>query len=1290
MTSFPKYHLKAYLLVSTILCLGYFYFEISIRVQDNHLREIEPMMEESLDRAVSLFNQFHDEFLDRTTRLYNEAELHIENGQNRDYIHSQISQYDFWGISIYKNNSRWLWDGFNLSQPPFSLSSDENENEVSTSILKRNNVVYLFGQTTFTIDDDNYDLLTAQKLEQSTNLPFNEGVEFSLSNLPELQQRYPVTFNFFNPLPENVPFRTFSTSSSDSAGTVYADPDDAENFRRIYTENISHWRGLFYFGFFLILFAGIFLVSAYKRGLLYFVIQSAAILTLWIAVFQFGLVSYWVELYLSWSGDSSGQTVLQLASYLLNALFLLQLFFICYNFFREYVVSQKNEHHFKTLFLALLYGGIAVILLLFFVFSTQTVLVDTSISLLDLELAPDKHTFLFYISAGLFFTAISGIIITIGHFLFVSEQDKASLIVVPSLFSFITIYYLADVALSLQLFVGWSFMLCLILFSLFLLMIHSIQKYRTHFHTMSGFRKLMLGVFIASSSLYVIIWSSTQSRLDSNLLERAVTFANEETTDSREILLHLLADLEQNLLFLSQEDIEQRVGIVQNQFQRAIQSSIRSDWRNHSFDIQLLRPDGEIIDDYSTNLNAPGWASLVNINLMSRAYRGERIRRETNRPVIWDRPTGLTESYVSFYRGWIPIYDEAQTSNIIAWIFGAVYVERPDYNKPIRAVLAAATSDDWKQSYYLAEFLGDKVTRTGMMGIYNNQPEYNRLPRREAEIAAQDSIAFITNITAQGTFREVLMNNGNRHIVKASTPIPGFNQHLFSYFRLHIVLVFFGLFLFSLFTISGFKAFSLFGQSRKFQHRLLDGLILATLLFLTVLIFATQYAVNNQNEKNIQRELIQKINNLDESIRRETDFQNGGLADLRLAEFTSPLNADAIFYIGPVASESTTPQIFQQNLMSRTMPFPAYNFLYERERRHYITEAELGGERLLIGYKALLNEENEPVGAIAIPTFLQSPVYREQLLETTSYLFGVYLAIFGLFILGSVFLSNRLTKPLQLIQNGLNKISRGDLKTQVEVTSQDEIGSLAQAYNEMVSRLDEARRELVRAEREAAWKEMAQQVAHEIKNPLTPMKLNLQHLQRQLESNPKRVMDLKPVIEKTAANIIEQIESLNKIASDFSKFAKPVSQPSETVDLSSLLSSVTELYQHDQAVTISLYKPGQPVAVEGVPDELRRVFINIVKNGIEASPNGHAEIDISLNNPGSHALIEIHDRGQGITAEDAERIFVPNFSTKSSGTGLGLAITKKIIEAHHGDIRFESTPGHGTSFFIKLPLSNHR
>ncbi|MEX0905034.1 MAG: HAMP domain-containing sensor histidine kinase [Balneolaceae bacterium] len=1281
------YPLHIALAVFILLCAVYGYFELRELSPSHADIDLNRLMESSLNDAEELMEQIHEQFVRSSEEVQEEVQNLLLSNQNRNYIYTQIQDYDFWGLTIYREDDRWLWDGFSLTPSPFSTIEDSGI--IRTSVLKRNNVVFLLGQTTFTVNDSEYNLLTARKLEQTTNLPFTENVVFDLSDDPAFKNQYPVNFNFFNPAPENIYYRKIATTTSDSAGIVYATPDDMEIYQSIHIDQVSRIRALFHLLLFISFFVLFIIWSATKKNLHSFFLQTGLILLFWIILFQSGLIDYWISQFSLLVGITDMATAFNLTSYLLNALFLMLFFFSFYSFLRKKSTSERNEFHFRTFFLAILYGALNVFLLLFFVFSTQEVLTESNIPLLDLELAPDIHSFLFYLASCIFFTAVSGMILTVGHFLFVSEQDKTIVIGVTSLFSFITISYLTDLFLNLNFFVNWIFILCFFLFLLFLLISHTLHKYPGQLNYMSGFRKMMLGVFIASSATYVIIWNAADARMDRELLERAVSFSNEETTNTRDILRTLLNELEQRLNLLSDEDIENRQDIVQTQFQRAIQSSIRPEWRNLSFDIQLLTPSGEPISDYSTNLDSPGWTALFDINMMIRSHRGEQIRQETNRPVIWERPTSLAESYVSFYRGWIPIYGEAGSNHIVAWIFGAVYLERPDYNKPMRAVLGAATSDDWKQSFYLAEFLGSQVTRSSMLGIYSNQPEYNRLPVREAEIAQTDSIAFITNFTAQGTFREVLMKSDERRVIKASTPVPGFNQHLFSFFRLHIVLVFFGLFVFSVLAMSGLSAFSLFGQSRKFQYRLLDGLTLATLMFLTVLIFATQYAVGNQNEKNVQRELINKLNGLDESIRGELDFQSDEFPLLGLSEFTSPLNVDAIFYNMATLSETTTPQIFQQHLMPRTMPFPAYNFLYIRERRHYITTAEIGTEQLLIGFRALLNEENEPIGAIAIPTFLQSPVYREQLLQTTSYLFGVYLAIFALFIVGSVFLSNRLTKPLQLIQAGLSKISRGSLKTQVAVTSRDEIGSLAKAYNEMVSRLDETQKELLRAEREAAWKEMAQQVAHEIKNPLTPMKLNLQHLQRQLENNPENVMELKPFIEKTAANVINQIESLNKIASDFSKFSKPVDEPLEPIDLKKMLTSVAELYDHDQSVHISLSLPPQELIVQGVEEELRRAFINLVKNGTEASTTGKAIVKVTSKKEKNHVMVQISDKGSGIAEEDRDKIFVPNFSTKSSGTGLGLAITKKIIEAHHGNIRFETEPDQGTTFFVRIPVKEN-
>lgn len=1289
MKLFSTYPLRISLIVLALSAAAYLIFEQSTQLTPDSEEEIQRLMDEALDQGEDLFYQTYREFKESSNRLFDEVTEFPVNRQNLSHIHNTFEEFGFWGSALYQRNNRLVWNGFSISPVPVAISGSLDSLRVS--VLKRNNVVYLMGQRSFQSEEEPYHLLTSQMLELTSNLPFADRTTFRLSDDPSLRSIFPVTFNFFDALPdEPFEYRTLSTESADSVGIVWATPDDFSVYAGMEEADQAEWRVFFHITIFLALFIFLVTWSAYNRSLAAYVLQFGILTAGWYLLFPAGLLDGWIESILRRiETPADHQTVSVLVRYLFQGVMLMLLAIFSFNYFRAREVKTGREFSFSTLLLSMLFGLLSLFFILLFILATESILIQTNLPLLDLELAPDISSFFFYIACGIYFIATAGIILSAGAHLFKIEQDKAAIITVSSLFSFFLFYYLADLLLDVYSLFTWVSLLAGGLFFVYLLILQWIHKFPDSFREMSGFRRMMLGVILASVAGYIVVWNTSNERIDRELRERAEDFASEEIADTRSILTAMLFSLESNLSFLSEEDVQNRAATVQAQFQRAINASIQPEWRKHSFEVQLLDPRGEPISDFSTNLDTPGWRSLVNIRIMQTSYTEEQLRRETNRPIVWDRPTDLGENFISFNRGWIPIWSQDVPYRIIAWIFAAAYQERPDYNKPIRAVLADAGSSDWKQSFYLAEFAGDRVTRTALQGIYSNQPEYNRLPTRETEIVTRDSLAFITNITAQGSFREILLKKEENRFIKASTPVPGFNHHLFSFFRFHIVLVFFGLFLFATLAIFGLNYFSLFGQSRKFRHRLLDGLTLSTILFLTILIFATQYAVSNQNEKNVERELITKLNSLSESLRGEVDLTPGRAASGSLAEFANPLNVDAILYAGPNVLDSTTPQIFQQHLMPRSMPFPAYDFLYNRERRHYITTERIGDETLLVGYRALLDENNAPAGAIAIPTFVQSPVYREQLLETTSYLFGVYLAIFALFIIGTVFFSSRLTKPLQIVQSGLNKISRGDMKTQVNVTSNDEIGSLARAYNQMVDRLDHAQRELVKAEREAAWKEMAQQVAHEIKNPLTPMKLNLQHLQRQLEANPENVMELKPAIERTASNIIDQIESLNKIASDFSKFARPVHEPMQEVNLNKLLSSVCDLYQYDEDVEIECSLPSADLITSGVDDELRRVLINLVKNGIESYNQPPAKIRVSMKRNGEMAVITISDQGSGIETDARDRIFVPNFSTKSSGTGLGLAITKKIIEAHHGEISFDSNEGEGTTFIIRLPLGGH-
>lgn len=1278
------YPLKIVLLLLSLLIAAYLVFTAFPPSPLSEQAEIEPVIESSLDRAEQLYQNKALTFENQTAALFGSVQRDVQSGQNRMFIHNRFNNYDFWGTSLYKNGELWVWNEYQVHP---LIEAGNSPLESFTQIVSYNNVVLMVSQQSFQFDDDLYTLLTAEKLSQTTNLPLSEFVSYSLSDHPSLQASFPVHFNFISPPSDDIYYRTLSTSSSDSVGIAYANIEELPAYNQIKERNHLKWLRSIQAGMLVLFFFAVIIISrnrltyAIHYGLLLIVIGS------WALLFYTGSFTNWAESFTAAFQFQDIESAINLLMYGFHSLFLTLIWVVSYNFLKFHTQKEIHKNHYVTFGYSLLFGALCAFLFLLFILFTETVLVESGIPILDLELAPEADSFVFYLIASIFFTCITGLAITVGYYLFLSDEDISAIYSVLSGVGFIIFFYVADLYIDETLFISHAFLLSSLLFVITLLIIHTAHKYPDVYDEMSGFRKLMILALVASISIYTLIWNSSNVRIDRQLLEKAENYSIQETADTDQILFTLLEQFERSFETLSTDEIERTPALLRTQFQRIAQNTIQDEWKDHSFDLQLLTTDDEIIGNYSTNIDPPGWSSFFNSDLMLRTYRGERIRQQTNRPVIWGRPANLPERYITFSRGWIPVYDETSPGSITAWIAGDAYIERPDFNKPMRAVLSAATPENWQQSFYIAEFLGNRISRSTVEGLYNNQPQYNKLPEQEADIAASDSIAYITNITSSGSFREVLIQKDDRRVLKASTPIPPLNHHLFSFVRLQIILVFFGLFVFSILAILGFKKFVLFGQSRKFKHRLIDGLTLASILLLTVLIFATQHAVGVQNEKNVERDLLNKLNSLGESLRGGLWTENDRELQPYLADLTTSLNVDAILFDKMTVSESTTPQIFQQHLMPRVIPFSSYDFLFNRERRHYFTSSKIGDEELLIGYRTIVDEDGQPMYAVAIPTFPQSPVYREQLLETTSYLFVVYLAIFGLFIIGTVFLSGQLTKPLNIIQKGLNKISRGEDKTEVAVTSRDEIGSLATAYNQMVRRLDEAQQELIKAERESAWKEMAQQVAHEIKNPLTPMKLNLQHLQRQLEQNPENVLELKPVIEKTASNIIDQIESLNKIASDFSKFAKPMQSSLERIDVNNLISSVTELYGHDEHITISVNGTGQAVYIKAAEDDLKRALINLVKNGIEACEPSDAQISISLKKEPSAALISIRDNGSGIKTENRDQIFVPNFSTKSSGTGLGLAITKKIIEAHNGDIWFETDPEKGTTFFVKLPLS---
>jgi nitrogen fixation/metabolism regulation signal transduction histidine kinase len=238
-------------------------------------------------------------------------------------------------------------------------------------------------------------------------------------------------------------------------------------------------------------------------------------------------------------------------------------------------------------------------------------------------------------------------------------------------------------------------------------------------------------------------------------------------------------------------------------------------------------------------------------------------------------------------------------------------------------------------------------------------------------------------------------------------------------------------------------------------------------------------------------------------------------------------------------------------------------------------------------------------------------------------------------------------------------------------------------YNRMIDELARSAELLARSERESAWREMAKQVAHEIKNPLTPMKLSVQYLQKAWD---EKAPDWENHLERFTRTIVEQIDSLSVIASEFSDFAKMPAANIEKIGLVEVIKSAADLYRHPRHIKISISPSDQEYFVLADKRQLLRVFNNLIQNAVQAigkKTDGIISINISCEGPDYH--IAISDNGTGISDEQAVKIFSPNFTTKSSGMGLGLAMSKNILATINAKIDFESVPGEGTTFHIRIP-----
>lgn len=404
----------------------------------------------------------------------------------------------------------------------------------------------------------------------------------------------------------------------------------------------------------------------------------------------------------------------------------------------------------------------------------------------------------------------------------------------------------------------------------------------------------------------------------------------------------------------------------------------------------------------------------------------------------------------------------------------------------------------------------------------------------------------------------------------------------------------------------------------------------------------------------------------------------------RLASIAEAQKADvSLFGTDGLLTASSQDEIYNRGLLPRQMRPEAYRAL--RTGQLVVLQRErVGSFTYQSAYVALRTDDGGVLGYVNVPFFSSEKELNDQISGILVTLVNLYAVLF-LLATGLAYLITRgLTRTLAIITERFRQLSlhRNEV---LEWPYDDEIGLLVREYNKMVKEVESSAASLARSEREDAWREMARQVAHEIKNPLTPMKLQIQYLQRALREGRA---DVPQMAERVSGTLIEQIDNLSRIATEFSDFARlPEAQP-EVLELAPLLQRTADLHRDDARVDISVETPPQPVIVRADHSHLLRALTNLVQNGVQAIPEDRAaRVCIRLETGERTAVVRIADNGRGISASERAKIFRPYFTTKSSGTGLGLAMTRQMVEGWGGRIWFESQEGKGTEFFMEIPLA---
>ncbi len=475
------------------------------------------------------------------------------------------------------------------------------------------------------------------------------------------------------------------------------------------------------------------------------------------------------------------------------------------------------------------------------------------------------------------------------------------------------------------------------------------------------------------------------------------------------------------------------------------------------------------------------------------------------------------------------------------------------------------------------------------------------------------------------------------------------------------------------------------------RFRIFIAMILLVLLASILIAIVTIYQYNEEAQDYHKERLERKEENIKSSI------------DFTIKETTYPVNTENIplifkekiheiatihklqinlYDLDGTILKSSKESFSKNDTITKCIDVEILNAISNTAERRYVIKRVENGKNYQSSYSYITDTKFKPLAILNLPYLEDDDFLNKELREFLERLSYAYLFMLLIAIGLAYLLSKYITKSLKTISDKMNETRLEKRNKKIEIaSSSEEIETLVKSYNSMIDELEESAVKLATSEREQAWREMAKQVAHEIKNPLTPMRLSVQSFQRKFDANDP---DIDKKVNEYSKTLIQQIDTMSSIASAFSNFAKMPAQKNEILNVVEITKLALDIFSEEYIHFIS---DKEHINAKFDRTQLIRVITNLVKNGTQAIPEEQEDkkIVVNVSEVEDQVLITISDNGVGISEENKEKIFEPKFTTKSSGMGLGLAMVKNIVETYKGNITFTTQKNKGTTFKVSFP-----